>query len=592
MDRRDFLKKTGGAVASTAMPGLGKVGQIAAEITKIALEGFTLNPEFLAKYIQKVSDIPIMVLYDWADEPDEETGDPTADFALDCNALMKYMGINPDWKKSPQGHRTDEVTLDPQDVLEKIYKSTGDKNLVDQMQKSYTTQLKTEKRPGNAIYNVLWRYLGASVTSNIAKDALGQLIRQKGYSTIEIGKHAKDIGQHSIEILKGIIKHEGGAQNIFKTDIRELKKTWAAVPDAVKKGMKWETMEDLEEYFQNITLTDVSKFPDAAKILNLPDWLIKSIQKTPLQEPIEQDVKDYMKDYLKTDRTQADQKLVQKFKPKTQTLGHWNKEAKNLGTLKPGQNYGFYTSESIHCNTQAYKTLIESNELEPGHPQTLYHTTHKKNLKSIMKHGLNPQKTEWEEDEKHYHQQPPHKFIYLTPKKETSQGFAPHKMGRGTQKDTITLKITLPPELQKQLILDRGEFIRAPFTIPPQYIQNTKSIKESLDNTTWEAENGQQITLTQLLNATKNYPTHNIPTNKIEKIIIRKTSGGIETNRLNTADTKYPILIVVDDNNNLKYVLDGNHRANKAIDARQKTIPAKLINIKNLPQEFQEVLGS
>ena len=246
--------------------------------------------------------------------------------------------------------------------------------------------------------------------------------------------------------------------------------------------------------------------------------------------------------------------------------------------------------QSIHCNTQAYKTLIESNK--PEHLTTLYHTTHKKNLKSIMKHGLNPQKTEWEEDEKEYHPHPPHHFIYLTPKLKTSQGFAPHKMGRGTEKDTITLKVTLPPELQKQLILDRGEFIRAPFTIPPQYIQINKAIKESLDTTTWEAENGQQITLPQLLNAIKDYPTYNIPINEIEKIIIRKTSGGIETNRLNAADTKYPIIIVIDDNNNLNYVLDGNHRANKAIDAGLKTIPAKLVNIKKLPQEFQEVLGA
>ena len=590
MDRRDFLKKTGGAAASTTMPGLGKAAQIATQITKTITQGFTLSPEFLAKYIQKVADIPIMVLYDYSDTPKD--GKPQEDFTIDVNALMKYMGINPEWKASPQGHRTNEMTLDPQDVFNKVYKSTGDKNLVDQMEKAYTEQLKIEKHPGNAIYTVLWKYLGTSVTANIAKAALGQLIKQKGYSTVQIGKHAKKLGQHSVEILKGIIKYEGGAQNIFKTDIRELKKTWQVLPDAVKEGMNWNSIEDLEAYYSHMDLSDLVDFPNAAKILNLPDWLIKSVQKSYVPEleeyRLNKDVKDYMKDYLKTNRTQADQNLTKKFKPKTQTLGHWNKEAKNLNALNPGQNLGFYTTEHIHCHTPAYKTLTETNQ----NLQILYHTTHKKNLKTIMKHGLNPQKTEWEEDEKHYNQQPPHKFIYLTPRKETSQGFAPHKMGRGTQEDTITLKITLPPQLQKQLILDRGEFIRAPFTIPPKYIQNTQPIKESLDNTTWEAENGQQITLTQLLNATKNYPTYNIPTSSIEKIIIRKTSGGIESDRLKTADTQYPILIVVDDHNNLKYVLDGNHRANKAIDAGHKTIPAKLINIKKLPQEFQDVLGS
>lgn len=55
--------------------------------------------------------------------------------------------------------------------------------------------------------------------------------------------------------------------------------------------------------------------------------------------------------------------------------------------------------------------------------------------------------------------------------------FAP---GGDTHIDTdaskaIMLEIRLPPELQQKLILDRGEFIRAPFIIPPQYIRVSKT---------------------------------------------------------------------------------------------------------------------
>jgi hypothetical protein len=116
-------------------------------------------------------------------------------------------------------------------------------------------------------------------------------------------------------------------------------------------------------------------------------------------------------------------------------------------------------------------------------------------------------------------------------------------------------------------------------------------LDEGLEDTSWTGNDGQKITLQQLLDAIKDYPVVQAPIEKIEKIIIKKDSGGIESDRLNAADVKYPIIIVIDDSGNYKYVLDGNHRANKAISAGLKAMPAKLVNIKKLPQEFQNVLG-
>jgi uncharacterized ParB-like nuclease family protein len=114
-------------------------------------------------------------------------------------------------------------------------------------------------------------------------------------------------------------------------------------------------------------------------------------------------------------------------------------------------------------------------------------------------------------------------------------------------------------------------------------------LSEALKDTWWQNDFGKKVTLKQLLNVIKDYPTINVPLEKISGIVLKKDSGGIESDRLDAAELKYPILIIVDDNNNYKYILDGNHRANKAIKLGAKTIAAKLINPKNLPTNFQNL---
>lgn len=119
-----------------------------------------------------------------------------------------------------------------------------------------------------------------------------------------------------------------------------------------------------------------------------------------------------------------------------------------------------------------------------------------------------------------------------------------------------------------------------------------KGIKEEgLEDTSWTNTSSKKLTLQQLLDIIKNYPTTQVPIEKLEKIVIKKDSGGIETPRLDKADVKYPIIIVIDDNNNFRYILDGNHRVQKAIAAGLKSIPAKLLNIKDLPEKFQGILS-
>jgi len=114
---------------------------------------------------------------------------------------------------------------------------------------------------------------------------------------------------------------------------------------------------------------------------------------------------------------------------------------------------------------------------------------------------------------------------------------------------------------------------------------------EDFGSTAWELDDGRRVTLAQLLDVIGDLPVVDVPVGKVEDIIIKKSSGGIESGRLGVADVRYPIIIVVDDDGVFRYVLDGNHRANKAIDSGLKSIPARLVNIKALPPEMRVVFG-
>jgi len=98
-----------------------------------------------------------------------------------------------------------------------------------------------------------------------------------------------------------------------------------------------------------------------------------------------------------------------------------------------------------------------------------------------MKNGLDPQYADpiHVEDEKlndNSQSGPPYQFIYLSPYSGTARQFGPGGYYRfdKNKKNSALLKIELPEELQNRLITDRGEFVRSPFVIPPEYIQVVK----------------------------------------------------------------------------------------------------------------------
>jgi hypothetical protein len=118
-------------------------------------------------------------------------------------------------------------------------------------------------------------------------------------------------------------------------------------------------------------------------------------------------------------------------------------------------------------------------------------------------------------------------------------------------------------------------------------------LEEGGADTSWTDEEGNKITLQDILDLTKAIPQKDYPTEKLAKIVLNWDDNPEEIERIEQVEVskQYPILIMVDERGEIQWILDGNHRAQKAIAAGLKSIPAKLVNIKKLPKEFQDVLS-
>lgn len=117
----------------------------------------------------------------------------------------------------------------------------------------------------------------------------------------------------------------------------------------------------------------------------------------------------------------------------------------------------------------ALRTLNESTGLD-----VLYHGVPVSKLPTILRDGLDPSFSIHADDEEmngYPDFGPPFHFIYLSDNLRVARSFAPGGENYTSNEPGALLEIRLPPALRSRLVLDRGEFIRAPFVIPPQYIR-------------------------------------------------------------------------------------------------------------------------
>ena len=111
-------------------------------------------------------------------------------------------------------------------------------------------------------------------------------------------------------------------------------------------------------------------------------------------------------------------------------------------------------------------------------------------------------------------------------------------------------------------------------------------------DTSWEDEDGNKITLEDILDMTKNVPQKDYPTEKLAKIVLNWDNNPEEVERIDQVEIskQYPILIMADEAGKIQWILDGNHRAQKALRSKSETIPAKIIKPSMLDAKSKKVL--
>ena len=118
-----------------------------------------------------------------------------------------------------------------------------------------------------------------------------------------------------------------------------------------------------------------------------------------------------------------------------------------------------------------------------------------------------------------------------------------------------------------------------------------EEMEEGLHDTSWENDEGDKITLMDLLNATKDIPVEKISVEELKPHLLTWDGDEKEAAKIDKADLQYPILIFVEDDGSFISIIDGHHRAQKAVKNKLKTIKAKVIPINSLPKSFKKVFG-
>ena len=116
-------------------------------------------------------------------------------------------------------------------------------------------------------------------------------------------------------------------------------------------------------------------------------------------------------------------------------------------------------------------------------------------------------------------------------------------------------------------------------------------ITEGLHDTSWENDEGNKITLLDLLNATEDIPVQKISLEELKPHLLTWDGDEEEIKKIEKSDLQYPILIFVEDDGSFISIIDGHHRAQKAIIRGLKRIKAKIIPINSLPKNIRRVFG-
>ena len=120
-------------------------------------------------------------------------------------------------------------------------------------------------------------------------------------------------------------------------------------------------------------------------------------------------------------------------------------------------------------------------------------------------------------------------------------------------------------------------------------IKEVMGLNEGLHDTSWQNEEGDKITLIDLLNATDHIPVRNIEVKNLKHMLLTWSHDNSEVRKIDMSDLQYPILIFVNIKGDILSIIDGHHRVQKAIKQGLDTIKGKLIPINSLPKDMRKV---
>jgi hypothetical protein len=119
-------------------------------------------------------------------------------------------------------------------------------------------------------------------------------------------------------------------------------------------------------------------------------------------------------------------------------------------------------------------------------------------------------------------------------------------------------------------------------------MEENNMIQESLEDKWTRGKD--TVTLKQLLRITKDIPVTKMLTKKLMKHALHGDNPE-EMSKIDKTNLKYPVLVLVNDDNSIKYILDGHHRIQKANKNNFKSVNVKLIKFSKLSKNFKKVLG-
>jgi len=118
-----------------------------------------------------------------------------------------------------------------------------------------------------------------------------------------------------------------------------------------------------------------------------------------------------------------------------------------------------------------------------------------------------------------------------------------------------------------------------------------QGVAEGGAETSWSTGT-EKITLQDILELTNHIKQINLPINdNLKSKLIHWDGNPKEIERINQVivSKQFPILIIVDEQGQIDWILDGNHRLHKAIKSQAKTIPAKLIKPSDLNDKAKRI---